>query len=73
MEERTSWTLKSILVAIAFIIMGIPTWIIIGPFFLIYKLLEIILQPYLLKKARKEFNEAYIENLKQGILIDFPP
>lgn len=73
MEERTSWTLKSLLFAIAFTIIAIPIWIIIGPFFLICKLLEIILQPYLLRKAKKEFNEAYIENLKKGIWIDYPP
>lgn len=56
-----------------FVIIAIPFWIIMGPFILIYKLLEALLQPYLLKKQTEEWNKMYQEKLKQGIHIDYPP
>lgn len=57
----------------AFTLIASLFWLLLGPIFLLYRLVEIVLQPYLLKKQTKEWNEMYQNCLKQGICIDYPP
>ena len=43
------------------------------PIILLVKVIDIVIQPYLYKKATKNWNLLYQENLKKGICIDYPP
>lgn len=73
MTKKTEWPISTRCAVAVVIIIAIPFWVIFGPFILIYNLIEAILQPYLLKKQTKEWNEMYQECLKRGIYIDYPP
>lgn len=73
MPEKLRWIKLTICEICTFTLIAIPLWILFGPFIIIYKLVETILQPYLLMKQRKEWNEMYQDCLKQEIRIDYPP
>lgn len=57
----------------AFTLIAILFWLLLCPIFLLYSLVETVLQPYLLKKQTKEWDEMYQNCLTQGIYIDYPP
>lgn len=73
MSDKTEWTFHARYAAFAFTLIAIPLWIILGPIFITYKLIESILQPCFLKKQKKEWDKMYQEYLKKGIYIDYPP
>lgn len=50
MDSNSIWTIDAVLIAIIFITIGIPLWIIWGPFYVIIKTIVTIWQPYFYKK-----------------------
>lgn len=73
MSEKSRWSILTICKISILILIAIPFWILFGPYVIIYKLVETILQPYLLRKQCEEWDERYQDSLKQGVLIDYPP
>ena len=67
------WNILTICKIGILMLIAILFWVLFGPLILIYKLVETMLQPYLLRKQCKEWDEMYQECLKQGIHIDYPP
>lgn len=73
MASNSKWTIDTAFLAIIFIIVAIPVWIICGPFYVIIKTIATIFQPYFYKKQSEKWNKYYQECLKKGMYVDYPP
>lgn len=75
MDSNSIWTIDAVLIAIIFITIGIPLWIIWGPFYVIIKTIVTIWQPYFYKKKLDKWEQACQESLKGDEVPDIedPP
>lgn len=58
MVSNSIWTIDAVLIAIIFITIGIPLWIIWGPFYVIIKTIVTIWQPYFYKKELDKWEQG---------------
>lgn len=68
-----NWIIKTVFIVIIIIFIGIPFWILFGPFYIIIKTIVTIWQPYFHKKQSEKWNKLYQEYRMKGIYIDYPP
>ena len=71
MNSNLDW--MQIIGIFLFVLVAIPFWICYLPFYLVFKTVVTIWQPYFYRKQCKEWNRRYQEYLKKGIHIDSSP